>query len=217
MLKKYIKKQLRYSWKRMRKWLKPFQKPEDYAKLLEELKALLLLEDEGKLKVFFADESGFSLVPTVPYGWSEINKTICILSKRSKRINVFGLYSRDNEFKSYQGEGSITAEQVVTYLDDFAKNITEKTVVVMDNATVHKAKIVKDKIKEWEELGLILWYLPAYSPHLNLIETLWRKIKCEWLKPHDYENIETLRKAIDDILKNVGKSFIISFKKEAFN
>jgi len=216
MLKKYIKKQLRYSWKRMRKWLKPFQKPEDYAKLFEELKALLLLEDEGKLKVFFADESGFSLVPTVPYGWSEINKTICILSKRSKRINVFGLYSRNNEFKSYQGEGSITAEQVVTYLDDFAKNITEKTVVVMDNATVHKAKIVKDKIKEWEELGLILWYLPAYSPHLNLIETLWRKIKCEWLKPHDYANIETLTKAIDDILENVGKSFKISFKKEAF-
>ena len=216
MLRKYIKTRLGYSWKRMRKWLKPKQDSIDYARLFEELKALILQEDEGKIKIFFADESGFSLVPSVPYGWSKKNKTICILSQRSKRLNVFGLYSRNNDFKCYQTEGSITAEQVVTYIDDFSKTIKTPTVMIMDNATVHKSKIIQEKIKEWEELGLTIWYLPAYSPHLNLIETLWRKIKHEWLKPHDFADKETFRNAIENILKNVGKVYKVSFKKETF-
>ena len=217
MLRKYVKKQLGYSWKRMRKWLKPKQNPIDYAKLLEELKELLLQEDEGKLKLYFADESGFSLVPSVPYGWSKKGETICILSQRSKRINVFGLYSRNNELKSYLSDGTMTAEQIVAYLDDFSNSMTQPTVVVMDNATVHKARIIKEKIKEWKKLGLTIWYLPAYSPHLNLIETLWRKIKYEWLKPADYVDMETYKKAINEILENVGNSLKISFKKGTFN
>ena len=52
----------------MRKWLKPKQDTIEYARLFEELKALILQEDEGKIKISFADESGFSLVPSVPYG-----------------------------------------------------------------------------------------------------------------------------------------------------
>jgi len=32
-----------------------------------------------------------------------------------------------------------------------------------------------------EELGIELFYLPAYSPNLNLIERLWRFVKKEVL------------------------------------
>jgi transposase len=39
---------------------------------------------------------------------------------------------------------------------------------------------------------LVPLYLPPYSPHLNLAEVLWRKLKYEWLRPEDYFQAETL-------------------------
>ena len=29
----------------------------------------MLMEEAGKLKIYYADESGFSLEPCIPYGW----------------------------------------------------------------------------------------------------------------------------------------------------
>ncbi len=40
-----------------------------------------------------------------------------------------------------------------------------------------KAKIANRMI----ERKLIVCYLPTYSPELNLIEILWKKVKYEWL------------------------------------
>ena len=195
----------------MRKWLKPKQNPEEYARLAAELTALLKLEDENKIKLYFADESGFSLNPTIPYGWQPIGETIGIVPQKSKRLNVFGLMNRQNDFVSYSTTQTIDAKTIVANLDDFASKITGQTVVVMDNATIHKAGIVKEKIKEWAEKGMTIWHLPTYSPNLNIIETLWRKIKYEWLKPQDYFNWEDFENAVNKILVDVGTIRTIIF------
>ena len=34
---------------------------------------------------------------------------------------------------------------------------------------------------KWVKRGLIIKYLPPYSPELNLIEILWRFMKYDWL------------------------------------
>jgi transposase len=75
--------------------------------------------------------------------------------------------------------------------------------------------------KSAKQKGLRIFHLPPYlcfakpkySPHLNLIETLWRKMKYNWLKPGDYSSWEALKKAIDDILNSVGKDLKIKFKE----
>ena len=36
-------------------------------------------------------------------------------------------------------------------------------------------------LKDWEDAGLYVIPISAYSPELNIIEILWRKIKYEWL------------------------------------
>jgi transposase len=55
--------------------------------------------------------------------------------------------------------------------------------------------------------------LPTYSPHLNPIETLWRKIKYNWLKPSDYSSWEDIKMALDNILTSVGQKFKIEFEE----
>ena len=103
----------------------------------------------------------------------------------------------------------MNAQQIIEWLEDFISTINKPTVVIMDNAPWHRAKIIEDKLIEWEEKNLYIYRLPTYCPHLNIIEILWRKIKYEWLKPKDYENKETLHLAINNILQN--------FNNEEFN
>jgi transposase len=64
-----------------------------------------------------------------------------------------------------------------------------------------------------ERTGTVCFFLPRYSPYLNLIEILWRKIKHEWLKPKDYETLKSLEEALKNILIGFGRDFFINFKQ----
>lgn len=171
------------------------------------------MEESGYLTIYYADESGFSLDPCIPYGWQPKGEYIKIIPKKSQRLNVFGLLSKDNHLQAYSTTGTICASLVIAFLDDFAEKITQKTVVVIDNASIHHCDQFKDKIKEWEEKDLYIFYLPTYSPHLNLIETLWRMIKYKWLKPQDYLDFNTLTQAVENIILDVGKNLKINFSE----
>lgn len=212
MLKRILKKKLKYTWRRFRKCIKSLQFPKEYEAKLQELKQLLLLENQGFIKVYFADESGFSLTPNIPYGWQPKNQPIRIKTEKSKRLNTFGLLTRKNELDAYTFWGSATAPMIIAFIDDFAQKMTQRTAIVIDNATVHHSDEFHDKIEEWKEQDIHIFYLPRYSPNLNIIETLWRKIKYEWLKPKDYLNLKTLEAAIDNILIKFGTDFLINFE-----
>lgn len=56
-----------------------------------------------------------------------------------------------------------------------------------------------------------LFFLPAYSPHLNPIEILWRFMKYRWLKKVDYLSWSRLKKAIFAIVKDFGQVYRIDF------
>lgn len=195
----------------MRKWLKPKQDEAEYTRLAAELEELLRLEDQNYLHVYFGDESGFCLNPCVPYGWQPCGEHTAIVAQKSPRRNVFGLLSRTNKFEGYDFFGSMRAELMAACLDNFAKKITQKSVVVLDNASFHTADLITNKIEQWQAQDLYIWFLPKYSPHLNTIETLWRKIKYEWLKPHHYESWQSLNDALDEILSNIGVKYTIDF------
>ena len=85
------------------------------------------------------------------------------------------------------------------------------TVVVLDNAPVHTAKLIRERRAVWEARGLYLFYLPRYAPHLNIVEILWRKLKYEWLSPTDYETDEGLYYQVWQGLGAVGSSLRINF------
>ena len=91
--------------------------------------------------------------------------------------------------------------------------IKKLTVVVLDNAPVHTAKLVRERISLWRERGLFLFYLPRYSPHFKIVETLWRKLKYQWLAPQDYETTEGLFYTVRQALAAVGTSLRINFSK----
>ncbi len=200
-----------YRWRRFRKCIKKCQDPENYQKRVEELCQWLLLEERGYLKIYYGDECGFNLDPCLAYGWQAKEEYVKIAPKKSSRLNVFGLLSRTNHLQAYSCQEAMNGNLIIAFLDDFATQLTQKTVVVLDNATIHHTEALEEKINEWQEQDLHLFFLPTYSPHLNLIETLWRKIKYEWLKPHHYLSWQTLTTAVEGMMANLGDKLTIDF------
>ena len=165
----------------------------------------------GQIDLFYGDGSGFSLIPYVPYAWQERGTTIEVPSFKGRTLNLFGIWDAKKDLNLYSVEGSLTSELVLSYIDDFAKKIKKKTVLVLDNAPIHKSKIFQEKIRNWEEKGLEIFYLPTYSPHLNLIEILWRFMKYEWIEFSAYESFGNLVEYIENIALNFERKYTINF------
>ena len=202
------------SWKRQRKNTKGKPDEIDYEKGKQNLKELKLLEQQGEFKLVYFDESGFSLQPYIPYAWQDTGRegTIGIPSSRSMQINVLGfLHPMKNELSAFEFECSVDSRVVIAVMDAYCQEIDEPTVVIIDNASIHKSEAVQEKIMEWEKLGLTLYFIPSYSPQLNLIEILWRKMKYDWMPAWAYESIGNLRNAIDEMICNFGSNYKISF------
>lgn len=169
------------------------------------------LAQRGMIDLFYGDECGVSLVPCVPYGWQLGDENVFMPSISGSGVNCFALLSRDNRCFFRIGEGTINARVVCDYLDQFSHSLTRPTVVVLDNASVHQGE-VKKRRAAWEAKGLYIFYLPVYSPHLNLAETLWRKLKYEWLQASDYRDKPTLCYQVRQALAALGNGLKIDFK-----
>ena len=183
----------------------------------EALAELNSLEATGVVELYFGDESGFCQVPVVARAWQFRDEEIRITPQRSKRLNVFGFLNRSNNSRMWTSEKAITAQFVVAAIEEWVtEKLAKPRVLVLDNARIHRSRLMQAKLAEWEAKNLYIFFLPTYSPHLNLIETLWRKMKYEWLKAEDYTSFEKLTEAVKKILSEIGKEYKIKFKDRVF-
>jgi hypothetical protein len=112
----------------------------------------------------------------------------------------------------YVTQGTIDSSVVIACVDSFCQNLIRPTTLVIDNAPVHGSASFEAMLPKWEANNLFLWFLPPYSPELNLIELLWKQIKYRWMPIDAYDSLETLSQALDSILAAVGKQLHICFK-----
>ena len=208
---KRVLKSLAMSWRRVRRVVGGKPDEQEYKQKLQQLSELLEQEHQGKIDLRYLDESGFSLTPTVPYAWQEKGEGLSLPSQRSKRLNVIGLMNRSNDLSAYVFEGSITSAVILACIDDFARQSTKPTVIVMDKASIHTSQMIQEKLEEWKNQQIEIFQLPPYSPQLNLIEILWRFMKYEWIELKAYESWENLVSNVEKILREFGKEYVINF------
>ncbi len=193
--------------------MKRRQCPIEQASKKEALAELLALAAVGLIEVFFGDESGFWQNPVIARAWQFAGEEIRLLPDKGKRLSVFGLLNQKCEGKFWASEKTIKSEFVIECLEEWIKDKSDQPrVLVLDNARIHRSQKMQGKLAEWEEKGFYIFNLPTYSPHLNIIEIWWRRMKYEWLKPEDYVSFEKLTEAIKEILSNLGAEYKINFQ-----
>ena len=109
-------------------------------------------------------------------------------------------------------EGSVDTSVIIECFDQLSAQIDKRSYVLLDNAPMHRSKAFIQQIPKWVRKGLIVKYLPSYSPELNLIEILWRFIKYYWLPFSAYTSFSCLCKAVEDILTRFGTDYTINFQ-----
>jgi transposase len=174
---------------------------------LEKLSRLELID------LYYGDESRVSLEPCVPYGWQFKDELVFMPSSKGTGLNCFALLSRASELRFETTHKRVTSEFIIEQLEELSFAIKKITVVVLDNARVHTSKRVQERRPYWQQRGLLIFYLPPYSPHLNIAETLWRKLKYEWLQAADYATTDGLFYQIRQALAAVGKGLKIRFSE----
>ena len=143
---KRLANKARLRWKRVRKSLTSLRDPDALAQATRDLEALQQQEDQGQIARYYFDESGFALDPTIPYAWQEPNSIIELPARKHGRINVLGCMNRQNDMQPFMLEGSIHTGVVIACFDTFCPTLTKKTVVVIDNASIHTSEEFEDKL-----------------------------------------------------------------------
>lgn len=211
---KRILHQASYSWRRMRKSLKHKRDALDFQMVQEELLSLWQMEDQDLIELYYCDESGFSLTPCVPYGWQKKGNTILLPADQKKRINVLGFLKRDQTFEAFTCDKSIDTKTVIACMDAFVEQRKRSDIpayVIIDNAPVHNSILFREQEKRWEAQNIIIKRLPTYSPELNLIEILWKKMKYEWISLDAFQSLKKLQEELESICKNIGGKYTINF------
>ena len=207
-----ILKGLKMSWRRVRRRVKGRPDVRDYAQKAQQLALLRQQHAQGALDLRYVDQSGFCLMPYLPYAWQEKGETIELPASYSrKRLNVVGFLNTENDFQAYTFDTNIDSEVMMACIDEFCKSVTKRTVLVLDQAPIHTSGVFRDRFAEWKAQGVEIFELPAYSPELNLIEILWRFIKYSWLDFEAYLSWNHLVSCVEDVLRQVGAKYTINF------
>ena len=87
---------------------------------------------------------------------------------------------------------------------NFLKNVlikypTGKIVMILDNARIHHAKLLKGFLKE-NESRLTLMFLPPYSPDLNMIEELWGWMKNSVINNVFFKSVNEIKSAVQGFI-----------------
>ncbi len=163
----------------------------------------------GKIKLFFADAAHFVHGTFLGYLWC-LARTFIPTPSGRKRFNVLGAIDVINlKLITITNESYINAESFCQLLVEiYNMNFNVPVSIVLDNARYQKCELVRATS---ELLGIELFYLPSYSPHLNLIERLWKWIKEDCLYSKYYALFTEFKKAIETSLAKVEK---VKYRKE---
>lgn len=167
----------------------------------------------GEIVLAYADEVGFSQVHPNRSAWTPKGERHLVVAQRGKRLNLLAAMISDGTLFSAQLWTNTTADTFVGFLGLLKQSLAhlnKPIVVILDNASIHKAKASRSITDFLAKHGLTLYFLPPYSPELNRIERLWHKMKYTWMavKCRDAHMLEA---DVHEIVSNFGSKYKFAF------
>ena len=167
----------------------------------------------------FVDETGSNLKDMIRlYGYSFSGERAIShrLQVRGKRVSSIAGICCDGVLAVHNTTGSVNGDiffdfirgDLVPQMLPFDGN-NPRSIIIMDNCTIHHVHQVTDFI---EDMGILVFFLPPYSPDKNPMELTFSYIK-QYLKDHEdimqYVTIEQiLESAFESVSPILCKSWI---------
>jgi hypothetical protein len=135
---------------------------------------------------------------------------------REERAAAHGLASEE--------VGAIDSERLVSFLWQIAGRPPvyaadwqrERPLVIwLDNYSVHKSERVRAEIPALERAGIILHYLPSYSPELSQIEPIWHAVKHHEMTERSHTQLVALKRAAEEALRKKAADLLVARQQTA--
>ena len=137
-----------------------------------------------------------------PYAWSKRGERACQyeLQFRGAKYSILPAISIDGIIHLEVLDNAVTGADFHHFVQNLLPCMNEwplpNSVLVVDNASIHKVAGIRELV---EEHGARLLYLPSYSPDLNPIELAFSSIKA-WLRANQDHLNQNLAGSVYDAL-----------------
>ena len=146
---------------------------------------------------------------------------MCFIFKSGeKRYTSIAAMSVDGIEDAYITEGNVNGDKFLEYLRRSllpslmpSNGTNPRSIVIMDNASIHH---VKEVVTTIEGVGALVKFLPAYSPDLNPVEEVLAEIK-HWIQSNDsvFQATQDPRVLIAMAFNTVSKENCLSYIKHS--
>ena len=195
-----ILQRLGFSFKRIRKRGKSKKKPEILATFIEYIKNL-----PSDTNIVAIDESGFNHFPSPIYGYSLKGQPAIVEfvpSNDRVRYSLLMAISKTGQIEYSISSQNVTGDIYNKFIDKL--QCSHGSILLMDNASIHKTKILKEIITE---KNLNICYTPPYSPEFNPIELVFGIIKQKFYKQR-YTGYTSIIESIKDCIASLTAEVI---------
>jgi DDE superfamily endonuclease len=150
--------------------------------------------------LFYLDECGFA--PTLPagYSWSLPGQRefVPYEAPQGRRFNAMAAYrpfGRSPRLEVFTAERTWDSYDLLAFLGALSWSKAPR-VVVLDNASAHTSRVIGRARHGLSASGVYLYFLPPYSPELNLVESVFRQVKHQEIPQRSLTTRAELREAI---------------------
>ena len=211
-------KRIRAGYRRTAQTLKHKQDParaERAGRILNNLKAKAAA---GELALYYLDECGFSPTLPVGYSWSlpGQRKLIRYEAPQGRRVNALAAYrpyGRSPRLEVFTAERTWDSYDLLGFLKASPWSKCPR-VVVLDNASIHTSKVIRQARHGLAASGTYLYFLPPYSPELNQAEPVFRQVKHQEIPQRSFTTRAGLREAVVIGFDDYGRGLRPKYPKE---
>ena len=151
--------------------------------------------------ILFIDGVHPTMATKVTHGWIRTGKEKLISATASRtRLNLLGFLNLSSMHVGVQDYKTLNEDSMILFLRHIRKLYPKATKIhiILDQGPYNTSKKVKEAAKEY---GIILHYLPTYSPNLNPIERVW-KVMNEYARNNRFfRSAKEFRSAIFDFFE----------------
>jgi len=164
------------------------------------------LAQQQNALILFGDEASFGQWGSLSYTWAPKGQQPTVMtSGRRKAYKIFGLIDYLSGRLFWQGlTGRFNSETYAAFLMAVLAQTHQPIILIQDGARYHTSRAMRAFFAAHAD-RLFVFQLPAYSPDLNPIEALWKKVRKHATHLKYFAKFDQLVQAVASTLTNFSE------------